>query len=702
MSRKQVINIPSTPHFDFLTGSFANPNWTVPYFITSMTFSDAATSLHLTSEIPGSEEITWSIDELYQRDIDWQRVRTRILPYLNKVEEPQFFNALTIALLPYSAADGSVRNDFSGTDWKAPSLELPERFEKTMSVGPIQLGYWNDWKELHDSGANSGQIRWNTHQLFGVAIDGQHRLAAIKDLVKGNPGAPEYEMSRVPVILLVFAEDLGFVAPRPETQVFLLRKLFIDLNKNAKTVKRARQILLDDGDPHAVCVRQLIGNELSEQLQELTMTPPRLPLSLVDWHTEQARFDTGPHLTTVLGLDYLVSSVLDTSPVGDFMAYKKIDEQVRKFEKGLAINLTDARKRLADVSTLQLIPFSYRDSDLELIGQGFGEVWSPALSHLLTKFEPYAELVNHRVTDKSLKLEFQSWFELHSRNGENGGTGGEYEGLIARLIRREDDPVSEAMLLDRLAAIDALKTDNLAFNVVFQRALFGAFVEFCKIEPGHISELEDLDDDEPEWNDDVEIDDSGDEDLAAEEPVVATADSDQDEDATSGETLTQQQILNRKNSERAEQFVAALNDLVQAWPEFLTVTARHEVVYDDGPSDESFWLGTIAKSEGGIDFTQAASTRAKDLLFVAAAMWLFDKTTEPDERSEFDQFWALCQEDNGLAICMRTKRAIKRFCNGESSAAGRILSAGEYEFEEHWAKELMEDRMRYLWEVMEL
>ena len=219
MSRKQVRNIPSTPHFDFLTGSYSNPNWTVPYFVTSMTFSDAAQSLHLTSEIPGSEEITWSIDELYQRDIDWRRVRDRIFPYLNKVEEPQFFNALTIALLPYSAAEGSVRNNFSGDEWEAPSLELPERFEKTMSVGPIQLGYWNDWTELHDPGVSSGQIRWNTHQLFGVAIDGQHRLAAIKELVKGNPGAPQFVKSRIPVILLVFAEEVGFVAPRPETQV---------------------------------------------------------------------------------------------------------------------------------------------------------------------------------------------------------------------------------------------------------------------------------------------------------------------------------------------------------------------------------------------------------------------------------------------------------------------------------------------------
>ena len=42
---------------------------------------------------------------------------------------------------------------------------------------------------------------------------------------------------------------------------------------------------------------------------------------------------------------------------------------------------------------------------------------SSALCHLVTKFEPYAELVEHRAADNSLKLEFQSWFELYSRDG---------------------------------------------------------------------------------------------------------------------------------------------------------------------------------------------------------------------------------------------------------------------------------------------
>src|SRR5690606_14325219 len=120
----------------------------------------------------------------------------------------------------------------------------------------------------------------------------------IKSFVRGNPGIRS-QNSRVPVILLLFDERVGFAAPEERPTVELLRGLFIDLNKNAQTVSRARQILLDDRDPHAVCVRRLVGSQLREDLNELGGSEPRLPLALVDWHREQAKFDDGPYLSTV-------------------------------------------------------------------------------------------------------------------------------------------------------------------------------------------------------------------------------------------------------------------------------------------------------------------------------------------------------------------------------------------------------------------
>ena len=58
-------------------------------------------------------------------------------------------------------------------------------------------------------------------------------------------------------------------------------------------MKRARQILLDDRDHLEMCVRSLVGPKLCDGLNELQEMPPTLPLTLIDWHSDQAKFDDG-------------------------------------------------------------------------------------------------------------------------------------------------------------------------------------------------------------------------------------------------------------------------------------------------------------------------------------------------------------------------------------------------------------------------
>ena len=76
---------------------------------------------------------------------------------------------------------------------------------------------------------------------------------------------------------------------------------------------------------------------------ELAATPPVLPLSLVDWHSEQARFDEGPYLTTILGSDWAVAKVLNVKPFEDPMAHDDIDKLIARLEARLGIRLPEAQ-----------------------------------------------------------------------------------------------------------------------------------------------------------------------------------------------------------------------------------------------------------------------------------------------------------------------------------------------------------------------
>ena len=202
-ARRVVEHIPATPHFDFLYGRYRLSSWVIPYFSTTMSLRDAATSLRLAADFPGSDDVAWKLDELYQREVDWPRVERRIVPYLRAAGQPQFFNALTIALLPTGHSLSGTEHAFAeDRDWRPPRLTEADRFPKTLRVGPITCGYWTAWDDFAQAEARTGQICWNPEQVFAVALDGQHRLAAIKQFVE-HPGISDHQLgaTSVPVIL---------------------------------------------------------------------------------------------------------------------------------------------------------------------------------------------------------------------------------------------------------------------------------------------------------------------------------------------------------------------------------------------------------------------------------------------------------------------------------------------------------------------
>lgn len=699
MARRSVEDVPATSHFDFLYGSFGLSRWTIPYFATTVSMREAAEDLHLTTEIPGAEDINWRIEELYQRSIDWPRVEGGIVPYLRNSEVPQFFNSITIALLPYDGESASLVSEFGDSyAWAPPELSDPSRFAKTLAVGPVAMGFWENWESPADPGFRSGTLRWNTRQVFGVAIDGQHRLAAIKAVTEGGVNG-RFESTRIPVLFLVFDPRVGFSAPPGHETVNLLRALFIDLNKHAKTVNRARQILLDDRDTHAVAVRRLVGGQLSEHLDELMESPPRLPLSLVDWHTEQAKFDMGPYITTVLGLDWIVSRVLDTRPINDYMDYNAAGRQIERLQTRLGVDLAPALLRVEELQNVKMSPFVYSDEELAAIGEAFSQAWAGPLCRLLTEFSPYAALKTRRLRDGSLSLEFQRWYELYERKQDDpfeGKATQEYRQYLGRLAGRSDHPLSESQFLSLLHAIEGLKSGNLAFNVVFQRALVDGLLEYSKIGAAAIDELTYLEEEEdfPDFGDEDLLTGSFDLPEAGSEASVETPPSGDSSPITSriGQLANQYGV-------RADEFVRAMNRFVERLPSALEIDFPYE---DSKGNVRYFWLGTLRKPEGGIDFTQGASTRAKDLLFIVAAMCLYDDRTEPSEESDFEDFWSLCRDGDGPSVCRAVGRAIKRFSGSETSAGARNLKArGETYYTDAAEVEIFE-RISYLWRELEL
>lgn len=699
-ARRVIEETPATPHFDFLYGRYHLSSWVIPYFSTTMSLRDADKNLRLAADFPGSDEVKWKLDELYQREVDWPRVERRIVPYLRATTQPQFFNALTIALLPTGHSLADTQQAFAAQrNWRPPALTEADRFPKVLTVGPITCGYWADWDDFSQAEAKTGQLRWNPEEVFAVALDGQHRLAAIQQFL-ANPGVSDDQLraTSVPVIFVALDRRFGYEAAVTKSLVDVLRVIFIDLNKHAKIPTRARQILLDDKDPTSVCVRALVGETVTGDTTDLEATPARLPLALVDWHTEQAKFDEGPYVTTILTLDWAITALLGAKPVQNFMDYGAIRKQVQALRQWLWVDMDSALARLDDLEAVKFQPFSYSESaendELDRISRAFQRIWNPVFISLLTNFTPYRELIAFRQESGSFTLDFANWYRLYHQQKKDpyeGRATAEYKRLLGRL-QTGSSPVGETQLDSLRADIEARKAKLLAYNVVFQRAYFLAFREWIMVDEAHLDDLEDSDAADV-FDDEESEDDEHDED-------ASEADDSSDEGA---DTVTEHGDAGPNGladhvRQRAEEYVRCLNNLVDRRPEIL----QSDCVFPrDDEENQRFWLGTLETAEGVIDFTQGASLRARDVIFWAVAMQMYDGRVAPEERSDFDDFWANVLESDGHYM-KRIRRSVKRFGERDVSAGGRILKARGEEFDRDNSIEEARVRMQWLWAALEL
>lgn len=159
------------------------------------------------------------LSELIQREVRDRRF-TQIVDYLT-TEEDRFFNSLVLAV--YSSKPEWFPTSIASTDGPLSVDQIPEECR----------------------GA-TGYLKFSGTEKI-IAIDGQHRLAGIKEVVLRNPKVTD-------CISVVFvAHDPDVDSKRIKT-----RRLFTALNKHVKAVDKFEIISLDENDLMAIVTRRLI------------------------------------------------------------------------------------------------------------------------------------------------------------------------------------------------------------------------------------------------------------------------------------------------------------------------------------------------------------------------------------------------------------------------------------------------------------
>jgi hypothetical protein len=185
------------------------------------------------SEIQGVER--WGFEALFQRFLSKERVSSMVDNYLKQRSRFRFFPPVTLALLPtsqdalqhnYRDEQFEVSKEGPLVVWKLNGLEIKFHAPSGTPNSSNQLAF----------------IRWDATLFNAVAIDGQHRISALKQYLSSDD--PQSNSADTPATILVFDPIL----PKGKHLLNLTREIFVDVNHNAKIVDESRIILLDDRD----------------------------------------------------------------------------------------------------------------------------------------------------------------------------------------------------------------------------------------------------------------------------------------------------------------------------------------------------------------------------------------------------------------------------------------------------------------------
>ena len=396
----------------------------------------------------------------------------------------KFFNAITIVLMP-KGSDGRILDTFDESEpidspsipWDSSDIEdaqWNQEGAKIANFGGVQFV----------SMGLSARLRWDEDRVLAVAVDGQHRLWALRTFredpkFRGGTLRSTEHFTKIPVIFILLHPEAGFKNNQDQSDYSIRgisRELFTDLNKNAKTVDRARELILDDRSINARCVRTLLTEKTAEDSNAI------IPLSLVRWQDDSNRFDTSYYLNSLVNLDLLVSDLLDLNPPRDPMEKNQVMGFIKSVNSALGIDNREVEyenrplsryyeEDCCDDDKEPHTPFSrLPDNYLESAVEGFKVNFRPWLLKLLLEFKPYKNLLSYAREKNLIEGIFGSFQAQTSK----------HKSIIREQETTRDSDWHTREILKPQDEIAKMKDEQWAFKAIFQKAMvrLGKIVEF--------------------------------------------------------------------------------------------------------------------------------------------------------------------------------------------------------------------------------
>ncbi len=225
----------------------------------------------------------WSISERFQRELAMRRIQEEIVPYLVRSKD-RFFGSLIV--LVYKPEDF--------------------HFQPVENIGvKVPAAYRSQIERMGFLTISGGQL---------IALDGQHRLVALREVVAGRNEVDGEFSGAVPddELCVVFIEHESLEKTR---------RIFNKVNQHARPTTRTDNIITSEDDGYAIVARWLVESDAP-----LGLKGPKPPLGvfhpvsgepLVEWQSTSLGTNQEA-LTTLDTVFQTVETILEPNGLSNF------------------------------------------------------------------------------------------------------------------------------------------------------------------------------------------------------------------------------------------------------------------------------------------------------------------------------------------------------------------------------------------------
>lgn len=459
------------------------PSIPVKYIQTHITFDlDGGHKERLFQNLMPVREVFQTKDlgfeDLMQRDIDDGRVSTELIKYLLEPGAAvKFFPPIVAVVVPVGPQNRLLPAYPDVQEERIPDEQ--GRFTTVIQRFGTKGRESFEFEQLEVGGEllefDNARLRINTNRCKIVIVDGQHRAMALLALYRNIKGWPEntaavrhyytrwstehlnrFDLTKIslPIAICAFPTLTGEHPPLRVTAA--CRSVFLALNKNAKPVTRARNILLNDRDL-VPCFERAI-------LEEVKSYDPETPIRLRLWNFEldaekdRSVLTTAVALSGVMHLHLLLERalMLNQKP-GSFMVHGSSNYWLRKNIDDTIIRRLDGANMLGTELAGNTTRNSFTAEALKGLQDSFKKRYQRYIIKGFQKFFPYVALAA-AASDVEVNLRAQTDKRPHAMLFEGQGVLRVFRQYVEDLTK-ESAEQRELKRLRQASELDAILTE---------------------------------------------------------------------------------------------------------------------------------------------------------------------------------------------------------------------------------------------------